>query len=112
LGWNSVIYSAARRQGWDRYIFYLRLIETFTDIDVTTDWVGDKISSKFAFEAMCWQKSKIPLAVWQAGDATTNPVESAHQDAYREGIECSVVEATLKGQMHDNRKITEHEVSL
>ncbi|KAJ3776815.1 hypothetical protein FB446DRAFT_624011, partial [Lentinula raphanica] len=65
------------------------------------DWIADKISSKFAFEAMCQQKSFIPLDIWQAGPATTNLVESAHWNIYLEGLECSLLNAVTKGEYLD-----------
>ncbi|KAJ3753462.1 hypothetical protein EV360DRAFT_27014, partial [Lentinula raphanica] len=65
------------------------------------DWVADKISSKFAFEAMCQAKSFIPLDVWKAGPATTDLVESAHWSVYLEGIGCSLTSAVEKGEHVD-----------
>ena len=66
-----------------------------------SDWVQDKIRSKFAFEALCWQKSHIPLLVWQAGDITSNLVESAHLDVNHEGLHCTLVGGIKKGQVFD-----------
>ncbi|KAK0499230.1 hypothetical protein EDD18DRAFT_1103649 [Armillaria luteobubalina] len=48
-------------------------------------WLNNKRDSKFALQGMCWEKSFIPLSIWQAGDTTTNAVEMSHIDIYREG---------------------------
>src|ERR1700683_414819 len=45
----------------------------------SSDWILDKIHSKFAFEAMCWERSKIPYDIWRAGDANSNLIETVHQ---------------------------------
>ncbi|KAK0227725.1 hypothetical protein IW262DRAFT_1292681 [Armillaria fumosa] len=37
-------------------------------------WLNNKRDSKFALQGMCWEKSFIPLSIWQAGDTTTNAV--------------------------------------
>ncbi|KAJ7779286.1 hypothetical protein B0H14DRAFT_2631317 [Mycena olivaceomarginata] len=50
-----------------------------------TDWVRDKESCKFAFPGICWEKSFIPLAVWNAGESNTNLIETVHSDVNREG---------------------------
>ncbi|KAG6917541.1 hypothetical protein DXG01_002177 [Tephrocybe rancida] len=71
-----------------------------------TDWVQDKIRSGFAFEAMCWQKSKVPLEIWWAGDATSNVVESVHSDVNREGIHCTLVGGVRKGQHFDKMRMS------
>ncbi|KAJ3722643.1 hypothetical protein C8R42DRAFT_580560 [Lentinula raphanica] len=75
-----------------------------------SNWIADKISSKFAFEAMCQQKSFIPLDIWQAGPATTNLVESAHWNIYLEGLECSLLNAVTKGEYLDHLKMTSWQV--
>ncbi|KAE9384975.1 hypothetical protein BT96DRAFT_1007494 [Gymnopus androsaceus JB14] len=62
------------------------------------DWIADKVSSKFAFEAMCQEKSFVPLDIWKAGPATTDLVESAHWSVYLEGLECSLTSAVEKGE--------------
>ncbi|KAK0492454.1 hypothetical protein EDD18DRAFT_1108843 [Armillaria luteobubalina] len=48
-------------------------------------WLNNKRDSKFALQGMCWEKSFIPLSIWQAGDTMTNAVEMSHIDIYREG---------------------------
>ncbi|KAK0434844.1 hypothetical protein EV421DRAFT_1909145 [Armillaria borealis] len=65
------------------------------------DWIADKIRSKFAFEAMCWEKSKIPLEIWKAGNASTNLAEGLHADVNREGIQCSAVGGICHGYHFD-----------
>ncbi|KAK0479493.1 hypothetical protein IW261DRAFT_1317634, partial [Armillaria novae-zelandiae] len=54
-------------------------------------WLNNKRDSKFTLQGMCWEKSFIPLSIWQAGDTTTNAVEMSHIDIYREGMPCSLV---------------------
>ncbi|KAJ7676899.1 hypothetical protein DFH06DRAFT_976937 [Mycena polygramma] len=69
------------------------------------NWVADKIRSKFAFPAMCWEKSFIPKSIWQVGDNTSNIIESVHADANREGISCTLVGGVKKGQHLDSLKM-------
>ncbi|KAJ7192674.1 hypothetical protein GGX14DRAFT_546454 [Mycena pura] len=69
------------------------------------DWVADKIRSKFAFAAMCWEKSHIPKSIWQVGDSTSNIIESSHADANREGISCTLVGGVKKGLHLDSLKM-------
>ncbi|KAK0430244.1 hypothetical protein EV421DRAFT_1666717, partial [Armillaria borealis] len=66
-----------------------------------TNWVQDKIQSKFAFEAMCWEKSKIPLDIWKAGNSSTNLAEGLHADVNCEGIQCSLVGGIRRTQHFD-----------
>ncbi|KAE9385374.1 hypothetical protein BT96DRAFT_840775 [Gymnopus androsaceus JB14] len=75
------------------------------------DWVADKTSSKFAFEAMCQEKSFIPLDIWKAGPATTNLVESAHWSVYLEGLQCSLTSAVEKGEHVDRLRMSSSNVS-
>lgn len=70
-----------------------------------SDWVRDKVRSKFAFEALCWEKSYIPKLVWMAGDANTNLIESVHADVNREGVQCTLVGGIKKGQAFDSMKM-------
>ena len=67
------------------------------DFNEKLDWVEDKVRSKFAFAAMCWEKSYIPLAIWKAGDSTSNLIESVHADVNREGVRCTLVGGIKKG---------------
>ncbi|KAJ7629166.1 hypothetical protein DFH06DRAFT_1441666 [Mycena polygramma] len=60
------------------------------------DWVRDKERSHFAFAGMCWAKSFIPKLVWQAGERTSNLIESVHADINREGMHCTLLGGVLK----------------
>ena len=66
-----------------------------------TDWVKNKVQSKFAFEAMCWERSKIPKVIWQAGDSSSNIVESVHANVNADGVSCTLVGGLRKGQYFD-----------
>lgn len=66
-----------------------------------SDWVADKERSHFAFEGMCWAKSFIPKLVWQAGERTSNLIESVHADVNREGVHCTLLGGVLKGEFYD-----------
>ncbi|KAF7975392.1 hypothetical protein HWV62_9607 [Athelia sp. TMB] len=54
-------------------------------------WVDDKLRAKFALPGICWEKSHIPLVIWQVGDATTNTLEALHADVNSEGKFCSLL---------------------
>ncbi|PPQ81257.1 hypothetical protein CVT24_012240 [Panaeolus cyanescens] len=69
------------------------------------DWVQDKIRSKFALPAICWEKSFIPIDIWNAGDSTSNLIESVHADVNREGTGCTLVGGLCKGQSFDTMKL-------
>lgn len=69
------------------------------------DWVQDKIHSKFAFPAMCWEKSYIPLSIWRAGESNSNLIESVHADVNREGVRCTLIGGVKKGQAFDAMKM-------
>ncbi|KAG6899107.1 hypothetical protein C0993_000824 [Termitomyces sp. T159_Od127] len=69
------------------------------------DWLHDKERSGFTFQAICWEKSNIPLDIWRAGSATSNTVESVHSDVNREGIRCTLVGGVCKGQLFDLTKL-------
>ncbi|KAK7034263.1 hypothetical protein R3P38DRAFT_2413049, partial [Favolaschia claudopus] len=58
------------------------------------DWLQNKQSSGFVFEGICWQKSFIPRAIWEAGDSNSNliNIETVHRDATREGAQCTLLE--------------------
>ncbi|KAF6748810.1 hypothetical protein DFP72DRAFT_819855 [Ephemerocybe angulata] len=81
---------------WDETIAEIRQGGT-----AANNWINDKISSGFAFPAMCWEKSFIPKAVWDYGHRTTNVVESSHADVNREGISLSLVGAYATGYRFD-----------
>lgn len=76
------------------------------------DWVEDKITSKFAFQAMCLEKSFIPRSIWMAGDNTSNIIEVSHSDVNREGTQCSLVGGIEKGRHYDEMKLRTLEVRL
>ncbi|KZP03202.1 hypothetical protein FIBSPDRAFT_905199 [Athelia psychrophila] len=69
------------------------------------DWVNDKICSKFALPAICWERSLIPKLVWQTADSTTNIIESLHFDVNQEGKACTLVGGVRKGQHFDKMKL-------
>lgn len=50
---------------------------------------------------MCWEKSFIPKLVWQAGEQTSNLIESVHADVNREGVHCTLLGGVLKGEFYD-----------
>lgn len=68
---------------------------------IGVDWVQDKERTNFAFQAMCWAKSFIPKIVWQAGERTSNLIESVHADVNREGVHCTLLGGVLKGEFYD-----------
>ncbi|KAJ7212425.1 hypothetical protein C8J57DRAFT_1097238, partial [Mycena rebaudengoi] len=69
------------------------------------DWVNDKESSKFFFPGICWERSFIPIDVWNAGDANSNLIESVHRDVNREGVHCTLLGGLRKGQGFDALKM-------
>ncbi|KAK1230498.1 hypothetical protein PQX77_006426 [Marasmius sp. AFHP31] len=78
---------------------------------IRTDWLGDKLSSKFAFPALCWERSFIPSEIWRATDGTSNIIESLHQDALIDGGHCSLVGGVLKAKKYDLLQLQTHETS-
>ncbi|KAJ3904829.1 hypothetical protein F5879DRAFT_900538 [Lentinula edodes] len=70
------------------------------------DWVQDKIESKFAFPALCWQVAQqIPFKVWQASDDTTNVIEGLHQDQLRDGSSLTLLGGLLRGEQYDDMRL-------
>ncbi|KAJ7775045.1 hypothetical protein B0H16DRAFT_1684672 [Mycena metata] len=65
----------------------------------------EQVSSGFVFEGICWQKSFIPRAIWEAGESNSNLIESVHRDANREGVHCTLLGGLLKGQQFDAMKM-------
>ncbi|KAL0059883.1 hypothetical protein AAF712_013365 [Marasmius tenuissimus] len=65
------------------------------------NWLADKDRSKFAFPALCWEKSFIPLEIWQATDGTSNVIESMHFDVLREGGHSTLLAGILRGEEFD-----------
>ncbi|KAJ6527069.1 hypothetical protein B0H19DRAFT_970076 [Mycena capillaripes] len=82
---------------WDGTIHQIRVLGG----KPACDWVADKERSHFAFEGMCWAKSFIPKLVWQAGERTSNLIESVHADVNREGVHCTLLGGVLKGEFYD-----------
>lgn len=68
-------------------------------------WIENKKRSGFAFAAMCWEKSFIPLEIWKAGDANTNIVESVHSDINLEGVWCTLLGGIMKAKIYDWNKM-------
>ncbi|KAF9023743.1 hypothetical protein BDZ89DRAFT_955368 [Hymenopellis radicata] len=79
---------------------------------VALDWVFNKQASGFAFEAMCWEKSKIPLEVWLSGDRDDNLIESSHFDVNQDGRHCSLVAGLEKGRRFDSMKMQSIKVTF
>ncbi|KAL0063405.1 hypothetical protein AAF712_009714 [Marasmius tenuissimus] len=69
------------------------------------DWLENKIQSKFALEAVCWEKSKIPKYIWMASDRNDNIVESSHSNVNLEGKSCTLVGGIEKGRRYDATKL-------
>ncbi|KAJ7112746.1 hypothetical protein C8R43DRAFT_961743 [Mycena crocata] len=69
------------------------------------DWVNNKESCKFFFAGICWERSFIPLDIWNAGDANSNLIESVHRDVNREGVHCTLLGGLKKGQLFDALKM-------
>ncbi|KAF6746587.1 hypothetical protein DFP72DRAFT_823014 [Ephemerocybe angulata] len=76
------------------------------------NWVTDKEDSKFAFPAMCWEKSFIPKPIWDRGERTTNVSESGHADVNQEGTGCSLVGGYIRGLRFDVRKERTADIGL
>ncbi|KAJ3771677.1 hypothetical protein FB446DRAFT_789369 [Lentinula raphanica] len=86
-----------RHDNWD---------ETLSDIRrlggrAGENWVSDKEQSKFAFPAICWEKSYIPLEIWQARRRESNVVEIVHANVNLEGTQCTLVGGVMKGKHFD-----------
>jgi hypothetical protein len=79
--------------------------------DLDPEWVKHKVNGKWAFQALCWEHSRMPLDVWQAGERHSNIIESLHADANREGTGCTLVGAIQKGRYFDSLKQKSVEVS-
>ncbi|KAJ3839118.1 hypothetical protein F5878DRAFT_617485 [Lentinula raphanica] len=68
------------------------------------NWVADKEHSKFAFPAICWERSYIPLEIWQARRRESNVVEIVHANVNLEGTQCTLVGGVMKGKHFDLMK--------
>ncbi|KAF9059684.1 hypothetical protein BDP27DRAFT_1497038 [Rhodocollybia butyracea] len=65
------------------------------------NWLADKKRSKFAFAAICWEQSFIPLDIWRARRRESNIVETVHADVNLEGTQCTLIGAVEKGRHYD-----------
>ncbi|KIJ06633.1 hypothetical protein PAXINDRAFT_20171 [Paxillus involutus ATCC 200175] len=69
-----------------------------------SDWVEDKVRSRFALPGICWSLSYIPRIVWKNGDSNSNIIEALHSDVNSEGRHCSLVSGVKKGFHFDLMK--------
>ncbi|KAK7015447.1 hypothetical protein R3P38DRAFT_3321667 [Favolaschia claudopus] len=69
------------------------------------DWISDKVTARFILPGICWEKSHIPLAIWQAGERNSNLIETVHRDVNREGVHCTLLGGIIKGQRFDSLKM-------
>ncbi|KAJ4476942.1 hypothetical protein C8J55DRAFT_489948 [Lentinula edodes] len=63
-------------------------IETIEELGGVSgkNWMNDKIRARFVFPAICWEKSYIPLDIWNARRRDSNVTEILHADVNREGL--------------------------
>lgn len=73
--------------------------------------MNDKESSQFFFPGICWERSFIPLDIWNAGDSNSNLIESVHSDVNREGVHCTLLGGLQKGRLFDALKMKTLNVS-
>ncbi|KAK1236202.1 hypothetical protein PQX77_000554, partial [Marasmius sp. AFHP31] len=97
-------FACFRHSDWDGAVQYI----TEHGNKRSKDWFADKERSKFAFPALCWEKSKIPERIWQAVDGTSNIIESLHQDSLIEGDHCTLVGGVLKAAAYDRFQLQSH----
>ncbi|KAJ7595458.1 hypothetical protein C8J56DRAFT_883672 [Mycena floridula] len=88
---------------------HLLIQELQAESKVTSDWIENKIQSKFAIQGLCHQESFIPLDIWKVGHATTNIIESSNRDVNREGVGCSLVGGTISGKSYSLAKLKAQE---
>lgn len=86
---------------WFLFLWYIYRLICYN----FSDWVQDKLRSRFALPGMCWEESFIPRVVWQNGDSNSNVVESLHADVNSEGLHCSLVCGLKKGLRFDMMKL-------
>ena len=68
------------------------------------DWLDDKlVRSKFAFPALYWPASNIPLDIWKAVPATTNGNEQVHRNVNRDGVGLTLLAGVMRGMHYDRR---------
>ncbi|KAJ3926352.1 MAG: hypothetical protein NXY57DRAFT_1065053 [Lentinula lateritia] len=65
------------------------------------NWLQDKETSKFVFPAICWEKSYIPLDIWNARPRESNIVEIIHANVNMEGTQCTLVGGVHRGKHYD-----------
>ncbi|KAF8513687.1 hypothetical protein JB92DRAFT_3096430 [Gautieria morchelliformis] len=56
------------------------LMRSLISSSLAEDWVKQKYDTNFAFAALCWELSHIPLDVWKAGARNSNLIETLHAD--------------------------------
>lgn len=113
--WDSTLQSIAELRGKPgkglAVGLHIDKIRTLTH-KILIDWIQDKIHSGFAFEALCWERSHIPKIIWQAGDTTSNLIESAHSDINQEGLYCTLVGGIEKARAFIAMKMKTLKVQL
>ena len=68
------------------------------------DWLDEKlILTKFAFPALYWHASKMPLEIWKASPSTTNGNEQSHRNVNRDGVGLTVLAGVMRGLHYDKR---------
>lgn len=82
------------------------------NLTTSADWLANKERAKFAFSAICWEQSFVPLDVWMSGESHSNVVEAAHANVNREGIQCTIVGGIMKGRHFDILGLATLEVCL
>ncbi|KAJ3927388.1 MAG: hypothetical protein NXY57DRAFT_1106683 [Lentinula lateritia] len=92
-------------ESWKSTLAFIR------EYGVHLDWLNDKIESKFALPAICWQYSQhIPFKIWQASDETSNTIEALHQDQLREGSGLSLLGGLLQGERYDQMRLKQVQI--
>ncbi|KAK7013576.1 hypothetical protein R3P38DRAFT_3362875 [Favolaschia claudopus] len=67
--------------------------------------ICQQTTRKFFYAGICWERSFVPLNIWNAGDANSNLIESVHRDVNREGVHCTLLGGLKKGQLFDAVKM-------
>ena len=68
------------------------------------DWLDEKlVSTKFAFPALYWHTSKMPLEIWKACPSTTNGNEQSHRNVNRDGVGLTLLAGVMRGMHYDKR---------
>lgn len=103
--WDGAIATIQREGGKPAIGALIQTQITCSGSYCTTDWVHDKVRSKFAFPAMCWERSFIPRTIWQVGDSTSNVIETLHSDVNQEGVGCSLLGGVVRARSFDILKL-------